>query len=144
MFVQPDTRPISDKEFELQSDYTADIIRNGVHLQIIVPKGFKTDLASIPRILWTISGMDPDGLYRGAAVVHDYLYSMKVKGAPFSAVLTKLPTGTITKLAYTREQCDDIFSQVMRQAGEEESKIHIMWQAVRTFGWLYYRDKKSK
>lgn len=39
---------------------------------IIVPAGFVTDFASIPRSLWT--SLSPVGEYKLAAVVHDYLY----------------------------------------------------------------------
>src|SRR5256885_9984018 len=37
-----------------------------------VPKGFVTDLASVPRIFW--SYLRPDGNYAYAAIIHDYLY----------------------------------------------------------------------
>ena len=37
-----------------------------------VPTGFVTDLASIPRILF--SALRPDGVYAYAAIIHDYLY----------------------------------------------------------------------
>ena len=39
---------------------------------IVVPKGFITDLASIPRSLWSI--LSPIDNYLTAAIVHDYLY----------------------------------------------------------------------
>ena len=39
---------------------------------LVVPKGFVTDFASIPRVFWLI--FKPDGNYAYAAVLHDYLY----------------------------------------------------------------------
>ena len=39
---------------------------------VTAPKGFVTDLASIPRVFW--SALRPDGLYAYAAILHDYLY----------------------------------------------------------------------
>lgn len=39
---------------------------------VTVPEGFRTDLASVPRILWNI--LPPMGSYSPGAVVHDYLY----------------------------------------------------------------------
>lgn len=36
----------------------------------IVPRGFKTDLASIPRLVWAI--FPPHDLYLSASVLHDY------------------------------------------------------------------------
>lgn len=49
--------------------YQSDIAKQ----TIIVPRGFQTDLASVPRIpiVYTIVG----GVADKAAVVHDYLYS---------------------------------------------------------------------
>jgi hypothetical protein len=41
--------------------------------RIVVPKGFVTDFASIPRELWSF-GLSPHGQYGRAAVIHDYLY----------------------------------------------------------------------
>ncbi len=37
-----------------------------------VPKGVRTDGASIPRFLWSVVGGPFEGKYRKAAVVHDY------------------------------------------------------------------------
>jgi Protein of unknown function (DUF1353) len=37
-----------------------------------VPAGFVTDLASIPRLFWSL--LRPDGDYVYAAILHDYLY----------------------------------------------------------------------
>lgn len=64
--------------------------------EIVVPEGFKTDLASVPRILHPI--VSPGGAWNRAAIIHDYLYS--VKGL--------LPSGK--KL--TRKQCDRIFLEI--------------------------------
>ena len=40
---------------------------------IVVPKGFVTDFASIPKGLWSL-GLAPNGQYTRAATIHDYLY----------------------------------------------------------------------
>jgi hypothetical protein len=42
---------------------------------IVVPGGFECDLTSIPRPLWGF--FPPMGPYAAAAVVHDYLYSIR-------------------------------------------------------------------
>lgn len=39
---------------------------------VTVPRGFVTDLASVPRLFWI--AFPPCGKYTPAAVVHDYLY----------------------------------------------------------------------
>ncbi|MFV2733470.1 DUF1353 domain-containing protein, partial [Escherichia coli] len=39
---------------------------------IAVPAGYVTDLASVPRILWSV--FPPHGRYAKAAIIHDWLY----------------------------------------------------------------------
>ena len=39
---------------------------------LTIPKGFKTDLSSVPRILWPI--FPPYGDFIPAAIVHDWMY----------------------------------------------------------------------
>ena len=64
------THPLYDgKRHELFQDYIYEV--NGY--RITVPKGFITDLASVPRSFWTI--FPPFGKYTPAAVIHDFLYS---------------------------------------------------------------------
>lgn len=39
---------------------------------VVVPVGFVTDLASIPRVFWSL--LPTDGAYTFPAIIHDYLY----------------------------------------------------------------------
>lgn len=41
-----------------------------------VPKGFVTDLASVPSVFWSV--LRPDGEYAYAAILHDYLLGTAV------------------------------------------------------------------
>lgn len=52
------------------------------HLEI--PIGFRTDLASIPRALRGIPFLDPNGLSRRPAAMHDWLYAWRDKGKDFA------------------------------------------------------------
>jgi Protein of unknown function (DUF1353) len=68
----PTVRAFGDNKFWITvEDMTYVIGRTNV--SIVVPKGFVTDFASIPRALWSV-GLSPHGQYSRAAVVHDYLY----------------------------------------------------------------------
>ena len=48
-----------------------------VYGRVEVPVGFQTDLASIPRPLRNLPSLDPNGLSRRPAVVHDWLYAWR-------------------------------------------------------------------
>ena len=45
---------------------------------VVIPKGFVSDGASVPRLLWTI--YPPFGQYLEAAIVHDYYCVLGHKG----------------------------------------------------------------
>jgi len=87
--------------------------------KIIIPKGFYTDGASIPRWLWSVTGSPFAGNYIEAAVIHDFLYHL--------AIDKKL------KLT-TRKHADDIFYQCMLEYGVPEREAKIKYRAVRLFG----------
>lgn len=48
-----------------------------VYGRIEAPTGFRTDLASIPRVFRNLPFADPNGVSRRPAAMHDYLYSSK-------------------------------------------------------------------
>jgi hypothetical protein len=85
---------------------------------ITVPVGFVTDLASVPvgfRNLFPINDRS-----RKAAVVHDYLYSLKNGGDK------------------GREKADQIFLHAMKLCGVAWWKRSLMYRAVRMFGWWFW------
>ncbi|EAQ5940000.1 DUF1353 domain-containing protein [Salmonella enterica] len=94
-------------EFYL-SDDNSDVIE--------VPAGFVTDLATIPRIFWTI--LPPDGKYAKAAIIHDYLYDNALR---------------------TKKEADLIFLDGMTVLGVLRLKRKVMYWAVRVFGRGMYR-----
>lgn len=82
----------------------------------VVPKGFETDFASVPRVLWAV--VPPYGEHTKAAVLHDYLYSGGYK--------------------LERLECDNIFKQAMIASGVSEIKANTMYTGVRSFGWMFF------
>ncbi|EEI4447826.1 DUF1353 domain-containing protein [Salmonella enterica] len=94
-------------EFYL-SDDESDVIE--------VPAGFVTDLASVPRIFWSL--MPPDGRYAKAAIIHDYMYDNAQR---------------------TKREADRIFLDGMTVLGVPKWKRTVMYLAVRLFGRGNYR-----
>lgn len=79
--------------------------------QIVVPSGFVTDFASIPRALWWL--YSPAGTYASAAVVHDYLYWEQV---------------------CSRAEADTFFKMGMREVNVSRATTWIIYRAVRLGG----------
>ena len=91
---------------------------------IIVPAGFHTDGASIPRAFHTIIG--PYGPYFGAAIIHDYLYS-KAAAESYPHI--------------TRKIADQIFDEGMYNLGVPWRHRAPMYRAVRMFGSRSYQKR---
>lgn len=49
-------------------------LTNGQYL--VIPKGYQTDISSVPRLFWSL--LPPDGDFALAAIIHDYLYENKM------------------------------------------------------------------
>ncbi|ECO0849866.1 DUF1353 domain-containing protein [Salmonella enterica subsp. enterica serovar Newport] len=89
---------------------------------IEVPAGFITDLATIPRIFWSL--MPPDGRYAKAAIIHDYLYDNALR---------------------TKKEADLIFLDGMAVLGVPKWKRIVMYLAVRIFGrGNYSKDQQAR
>lgn len=83
------------------------VYANGI---IKVPRGFRTDYASIPRVFRAfITGYDKT---RMPAVIHDYMYREAIE---------------------TRKLADDLFLKGMKETGVGWVKRHAMYLAVRGF-----------
>jgi hypothetical protein len=94
---------------------------------ITVPKGFVTDLASIPRWAWDI--LPPDGPWAKAAVIHDFLYYTHGTG-----VWDKHPSTLTRSQPYTRAEADWILRDAMRDRCVGVMSRNIIYLAVRVGG----------
>lgn len=109
--------PIAGKpgEYELLDDLVYD---HGGGLWI-APLGFRTDLASVPRVFHWL--FPPDGDYAPAAVIHDWLYIER--------------PGDLT-----RKEADDAMLLVMADLGVCFGKRWLIHKAVRLGGWWYWNQ----
>ena len=90
-----------------------------------VPCGLMVDGASVPRLLWWM--YPPDGLYRAAALVHNFLYQT-------------LGCRKTVPLPLSRAESDGIFHAIlMRTIGVTVHTARLMWSAVRLGGWLPWK-----
>jgi hypothetical protein len=135
MFEQPDLIPVNDSQYYLVRNYSYVYQDTRGKYRITVPTGFVTDIASVPRFAWTLAGILPDGLHRAAAVVHDFLYQWRGRLRPgcLEACLSN-STWVPSDRVFTRQDCDKIFLEAMKDAGAVPWKANAMYWAVRLFG----------
>lgn len=113
----PSLSPVIDSElWELSKDWNVTVRGTKETL----PKGFLTDGASIPRILWRVCGHPMATKRIIPAIVHDAIYA-----------------GTI--LGFTRKEADEIFRDGIIEAGWPNWKAHIEYAALRLFGSPHWR-----
>ena len=89
----------------------------------IVPIGFLTDGASIPKIAWSIVGSPLTGRYTKAAVVHDQFYAL---------------------VNVKRSYADKIFLEAMKELKVGWLKRKTMYWAVRLYSWTIWNKRKKK
>jgi hypothetical protein len=88
---------------------------------VTVPMGFRTDFASVPRILgiYDLEG----GKCNQAAVVHDFLYSV----------------GCMNFAKITRAQADAVLREAIVASGYSAATAAIFYAAVRVGGASHWR-----
>ena len=110
-------RYIDGTKWEVMHQFTYHIGDKTAKEVVVVPKGFITDFASIPRIMWPLIG-PPTGEHGKAAVVHDYLYG---------------------KHRFTRAKSDRVFREAMKVSDIGWMKRNTMYLGVRLFGWYAWK-----
>ena len=85
---------------------------------IVVPSGFVTDLASVPRV--PIAFMLAGATSNEASVVHDFLYTSHI---------------------VDRETADAVLREASAVTGVPAWRRGIMWAAVRAFGGSHWDSK---
>jgi hypothetical protein len=89
-----------------------DLVYQGRWDRFVVPAGFRTDFASVPRVVtWLIPRF---GVYTLAAILHDWLCTEGIRSGAVSA-----------------RDADGIFRRVMRESGVPVLRRWLMWAGVR-------------
>lgn len=132
---QPLLVPIHKRKYQLVEDYYFRWSSEKGNHVIVIPAGFQTDGASIPRPLWSLVGMYPDGMIRAAAVVHDFLYQY---GGHIPMEYHQLSKHKFVwnscRLVITRKQADQLFRHIMELSGIKSWRCTLAYHTVRIFG----------
>ena len=108
----------NQNRYQLVRDYEIEV----EDVEVVVPKFFRYDGASIPAPAWqlTYSPFHPDVML--PSLVHDWLfYNHQVD----------------------QEKADDIFYRLLRDNGVDYLKANTMWLAVRTAGGFFWENDEE-
>lgn len=86
-----------------------------------IPKGFITDLDSIPYIPYIHTVLK--GRARVAALLHDYLYH----------------TGEVS-----RKVADKAFKELMEEEGVHSVYKHLIYRTIRLTGWVRWNELRRR
>ena len=113
---KPTVRPLAGSNYELAQDfYFPAKVEHVWDVVIHVKPGFKTDGASIPRLLWCFFGSPYDPDIIAEAIAHDALYRGEI---------------------VPRKTADIAFLRMMEERGVPEKKRRLIYRGVRWFGWI--------
>ena len=94
---------------------------------IIVPKGFETDLISVPSWLWSILKPFDEGLK--ADIIHDYLWTKRVDEIVYF-------DGNIFK---SRKYADELRLEIRKElVPKKKFKNYVTHYFLRWFGGFFY------
>src|SRR5574340_15826 len=102
-----------------------DFSYQGHGVSLFIPKGFRTDLASIPRLLWRL--IAPFELSLTAPIVHDMLYRSK---------------GKTSERILTRAETDLLFFNIMTDEGVNWWRRKLAYWGVRMGGGYSWGAQK--
>jgi hypothetical protein len=144
-FQQPDVRPIGDRKYLLMEDFAIVWRENSARFRIVIPRGFITDLASVPRLLWTLSNFTPDGLIRAAAVIHDWIYAQQGQ-LIYGQYQVKVGSLWVPcSLPFSRIRADALFKAINTAACMTRKNVIKAWLGVRVGGLLsWWSDDSAK
>jgi hypothetical protein len=122
---------IDGSDFMLDADYNCYWEEKGKEYRVRVPKGYVTDLSSIPR--WARSVIPVVGRQNGPSVIHDYIYE------PLSPQVG----GGHQLRGWTKQDADNLFLAAMKAAGVNWYRRNAMYLAVKFGGGRAWRTKNK-
>ena len=118
-----------DGDYILQHDYDVKVVVDGVERVITAPRGFITDLTSVPW--WSRSFVGRVGPWLEAAIVHDWLYVAW-------QVLEIAPTER------DRDFADRVMLAAMEAAEVGPLRRNAIFRMVRWFGSATYMEPEGE
>lgn len=136
----PAFTPVGGDWWRLEDAFTVWFTYGGKRYRLTIKRGFLTDFASIPRLVWSI--LAPwNYKYTPACLPHDEGYEKAGKltlwtwdGVTWSPVRAEL----------SRRAVDDLMYWGMVARKTPAWKVKAIYSAVRVGGWLAWRNSKKR
>ena len=87
----------------------------------LIPRGFESDGASVPRLFWRVVFPNSDTHATTAGICHDYIYRLQPEG-------------------WTRREADRMFLAMLVEHGANRWAANRAYEAVRLFGWMAWQE----
>jgi len=134
---QPADRPIGknqkqDMIKQTTEPWQCEWMWNDVFKRLLVPKGYIYDGASVPRIVWTLVGLRPDGLIRAASLGHDAPFRSEGGDEDWQGCELLDAYDKPITMSYDESNC--LFFYAMNFAHMYKHRAVIGYTAVQTFG----------
>lgn len=127
--------------YELVEDYTFTALVWGAWLHLYLPAGFRSDLASTPRLSW-LFGCRPDGPLLIPGLFHDFYYRhgrVLVRAAmAYEPGRWEIPIG-----AGSRAWGDRLFRDLALEVGGLRVPAYAAWAALRLCGGIAWRQNEQ-
>ncbi len=141
-FTPRDFAYLINKDFIRNSRGEVDVdLLLDTEFHINTPKGFVSDLASIPK--WLQWLFKPDGKWAKAAALHDFLYALMPYEKGYTGYWRTHKSTTKNKLMLSkldsRKVIDSIFYIAMRKSDVNPVIAFAFYSMVRLFGGKYFR-----
>ncbi|MEQ9406890.1 MAG: DUF1353 domain-containing protein [Fuerstiella sp.] len=118
-------KSLADGRIQLEQPLYQPIwLSEGVEFRVIVPEGFVSDGASIPRWLWPVLGPPVGNRHLIPAIVHDWLC---VRGETY----------------HERVLSDAVFFKLLAEYEVPRWKRTVMYLAVRCYGRFVWRARRA-
>lgn len=89
----------------------------------LIPRGFESDGASVPRLFWRVVFPNSDSHVTTAGISHDYIYRVQPEG-------------------WTRLEADRMFLTYLIEFGAGRWSANRAYEAVRLFGGFVWKENE--
>jgi hypothetical protein len=151
---EPQFQTIADsRRVRLIADWTIEIEEG---LRIVVPAGFETDGASVPRLLWPV--FPPWGVLFFGSIIHDFGYQHGYLLSPFNP-RTVYPFAAVALRRDSKAQMkdtipvfvgesrlffDNLFRQITIARSGKVFEANMAYAALRMFGWIAWNKYRKR